>query len=113
VAGDNGTHPETVEYVLVPVDPDTGEVVLTDGYAVPVMMADVDQGLTVVGVPSDLEAGRKNALVKTLGERTRAAGADGRQFLVLDGELGVRWKFWRMIRRDRYDEDFDEARPGR
>lgn len=111
MAHGNGKPPETIDYVLVPIDPDTGSVVVKDGTAVPVMMADVEHDLTVVGIPSDLPGEQHKALVEALHDESREPANSKRRFLVLRGELGVRWKFWRMIRRDRYDEDFDEARP--
>lgn len=105
----NGAPQAEAQYVLVPVGVDAGDVATKIG-PIAVTMADLDNGLTVVGVPSSTSLAERKSLLDAL---TGAAGETGvrRKFLVCDGEVGVRWKFWRMIRRDRYDEDFGEAKP--
>lgn len=104
----NGTSPERVDYVLVALDAEGGEVETPLG-PVAVTMADLDRGITVVGVPGETSGPDRQKLVEALGDASRERGTP-RQFIVVDGALGERWKFWRLVRKDRYDAEFDEER---
>lgn len=109
IVGGNGSHPDAVDYVLVPLDVDRGETETPVG-VVPLTMADLDRGVTVIGAPRDLDDAQMRALVQALSDARKERGHP-RKFLLVDGEIGARWRFWRLIRRDRYDPDFNEEIP--
>jgi len=107
----NGHPPAEVEYVLIPIDVDEGETETPAGL-VSLTVADLDEGLTVVGVPRDLTLDQRKRLMEAIADDNKESGRP-RKFVVVYGEIGSRWRFWRLVRRDRYDSEFHEERPNR
>ncbi len=105
--------PETIEYVVQPLGADEGEIDLRgpDGkpITVPLTMTDLDVGLTVICAPHDFTDAQMDRLSAVVNRQVEERGP-GRRFMLLRGQLGVRWHFLRLIRKDRWDADFCEER---
>jgi hypothetical protein len=88
---------------LVGVDIDEGEIKLGERI-VDVTMADLDDGLVLMGVPDDLSKEQKVKLRDVVAKASR-------RVLIVEGNVGERWKTFRLVPKETYDEDFDEASP--
>lgn len=107
----NGQFVEQCEYVLVPLDADRGEIDIRrpDGspLTVEVSVADLDDGLTVVGAPADADSNTMHSIVAEI-QRSAKERGQGRHYVVVRGQLNERWRFLRMVRRDKWDDVFGE-----
>lgn len=97
------TEPGTRDYVLVGLETDEGEIQLGERLA-DVKIADLDDKLVLMGVPADLTKDQKGQLRKVIAKSSR-------RVLVVEGDIGERWKVFRLVPKSTYDEDFDEATP--
>lgn len=97
-----GAHGAGRDYVLVGIDIDAGEITLGERIA-DVTIADLDDNLVIMGVPQDLTKEQKRALRDHLAKSSR-------RVLVVEGDVGERWKVFRLVPREKFDVDFEEAR---
>jgi hypothetical protein len=103
------TFPRAVEYVVVPIPPDDGEMPTPVG-VISMTLTDLEGGITLLGLPADAPLEAAVNMVKTLEEAARAGGKP-RRFVVIFGAPTC--VAWRLIRKDVYDADFGEAGPRR
>lgn len=99
--GTDGAEPGTRDYVLVGLEVDQGEIQLGERIA-DVKIADLDDELVLMGIPDDLSKEQKAGLRKVIAKSSR-------RVLVVEGDIGERWKLFRLVPKQTYDEDFDEA----
>lgn len=110
--------PEEIEYVVIPIEQDVGEIELTDESGEPstvtVTMADLGVGMTAVMAPSDLDPAQAQRLLNVLKRHERERNGETRFILLKDrpGDGSQQWDFVRLVRKDRWDETFREERPG-
>lgn len=109
------TAPEVIEYVVVPINRDSGEIELKTGEGhravVELDLADLGAGLTVIMAPGDLPDDQRAILGRMLAKRQREA-TDGTKFIVMQNgpDNTPRWDFVRLVRKDKWDADFGEER---
>lgn len=107
--------PETIDYVVVPVNRDEGEMEFkgADGKLVIVQLdlADLGSGVTAVLAPVDLSDDHAVRLMDMLKRRQRESNGDTKFVLLQSGNDpdAPRWDFLRLIRKDKWDADFGEA----
>lgn len=109
--------PEEIEYVVIPIDRDVGEIDLAgaDGepVTVTVTMADLGAGMTAVMAPADLDPAQAKRLLDVLKRHEREQNGETRFILLRERPTdGAGWDFVRLVRKDRWDETFREERPG-
>lgn len=98
-----------MEFVLVPVNADTGEIEGAKAIAT-ITLADIDDGITLVGHPADLPESDVEHLMTML-KRAREKQGGKRMFLLFRGQIGGEYQVLRAIPKAAYDEDFGERRP--
>ena len=109
--------PEVIEYVLVPVSRDDGEIELRDEDGDPITVevgtTDIGAGITVVLAPPDLPSNQAGRLMDLLKKKQRESNGSASFVLLMDGTKDVpRWDFVRLVRKDKWDADFGEERAG-
>lgn len=96
------------DYVLVPLEADNADVEV-EGASIPISLADIDEGIVVVGTPKDMLPHERAEIGKRIAEAQAEKPAENRRtFIIVDGEIGESWKFWRLVPRENYDDTFDE-----
>ena len=98
--------PERVEYVVVQLDADEGEIDTPSG-PIPVKVMDLCDEVTVIGVPEELPLERGNEILKAI--EAKAISTPARRFMVVHG-LNERVRIVRFVRRDLWDEDLRERK---
>lgn len=109
------TAPEVIEYVVVPINRDEGEIDLRDAEGQPVTvsidMVDLGANVTAVLAPGDLPREQANRLMALLKRKQREANDDTTFLLLQDAKPGdARWDFVRLVRKDKWDASFAEER---
>lgn len=109
------TAPEVIEYVVVPVSRDEGEIELRDAEGRPVTvnltMADIGGGVTAVLAPDDLPREQAAQLMKLLKRKQRESNGVTTFILLQDSTEQPRWDFLRFVRKDKWDASFQESVP--
>lgn len=98
-----------MEFALVPVDIDDGEMETPIG-VVPITLADIEDGFTLVGMPKGLDPEAHRSIRDALAKAAKDQGGKT-LFMVCDGQIGEEYRVLRVIPKAAYDEDFDEPRP--
>jgi hypothetical protein len=100
--------PGAIEYVLQPIEGDKGEMAVTEGersLVVDVCVKDLDDNLTIIGVDPETPVDQVLMLQRMIQQSPQASA--GRHFIVVHGDIS-KWVFARLIRRDKWDKDFNE-----
>ena len=108
----NGRDPsDPIDFVLVPYGVDEGEMDIDPIGEVSIRLTDLDDGLTVIGVPEDLDDASIHAVADAIESSVQERGIH-RQFIIVKG-LQSKWRFFKLIRKDQWDAQMQEPRARR
>lgn len=99
--------PETVEYVLQAIESDKGSMPVSnegDPLVVDVSVTDLADGLTIIAVPEGLH---HDAIVRLSDAIRERAKDEAGQFIIVEGDIS-KWRFARLVRKDKWDRDYGE-----
>ena len=104
--------PKDRNFVMIPLDVDGAEIDLGDKGVIEVTLSDVTAGIVVIGTPKGATMEERVAVGKEIMRAQEDRDpSERRTFVIVDGELGSQWKFWRLVPKAKYDPTFDEEVP--